>query len=340
MKIANVLFTIIFIASFCYAQNIDKISHKCSAPDKGYFSNVSVVDSDVTYNPCPSAGKNIFANTTFFSGDVRLVDSSYSNTTFPNLPFSIGHTGNRSITGGFAASVFDNSVIGSGANNYFVSQYSNLAIGGASVTNANIFGYLGFVTNRSNSIQVGSTTTIEGIDIFTNIETPTITGYGVIAYASTGSANAAGTGTISAINGAAGIHLGDATNVNAGEFRIFNAISGNPAIETNAKILRGYVSNNAGNTITNLRGLSFDSFFNAGTITNSTIIYADSSTNVGSGTRYFIDSANTAPSRLAGDVYITDTTKGIILTSPNGSCYRFTVANGGALSAGALVTCP
>ena len=43
---------------------------------------------------------------------------------------------------------------------------------------------------------------------------------------------------------------------------------------------------------------------------------------------------------LVGDLAVNDNTKGVILKSPDGTCYRFTVANGGALSAGASVTCP
>ena len=40
-----------------------------------------------------------------------------------------------------------------------------------------------------------------------------------------------------------------------------------------------------------------------------------------------------------GDVYVTDTNKGIILTAPDGSCYRVTVANDGNLVS-TLITCP
>lgn len=43
---------------------------------------------------------------------------------------------------------------------------------------------------------------------------------------------------------------------------------------------------------------------------------------------------------VSGDIAVMTTTKGLILKSPDGTCYRFTVANGGALSAGASVTCP
>lgn len=43
---------------------------------------------------------------------------------------------------------------------------------------------------------------------------------------------------------------------------------------------------------------------------------------------------------LVGDLAVMTNTKGLILKSPDGTCYRFTVANGGALSAGASVTCP
>lgn len=41
-----------------------------------------------------------------------------------------------------------------------------------------------------------------------------------------------------------------------------------------------------------------------------------------------------------GDVYVQNNARGMILKSPDGTCYRFTVANGGALNTGAAVTCP
>jgi DUF4097 and DUF4098 domain-containing protein YvlB len=40
-----------------------------------------------------------------------------------------------------------------------------------------------------------------------------------------------------------------------------------------------------------------------------------------------------------GDVYLTDSTKGIILKSPNGNCWRVTVDNTGNLVRTAI-TCP
>ena len=40
-----------------------------------------------------------------------------------------------------------------------------------------------------------------------------------------------------------------------------------------------------------------------------------------------------------GDIYITDNTRGIILTSPNGSCFKITVENDGSLTT-TPVACP
>jgi hypothetical protein len=39
------------------------------------------------------------------------------------------------------------------------------------------------------------------------------------------------------------------------------------------------------------------------------------------------------------DVYVTDPTKGVILTSPDGSCWRVTVTNDGTMSV-TSITCP
>lgn len=43
--------------------------------------------------------------------------------------------------------------------------------------------------------------------------------------------------------------------------------------------------------------------------------------------------------RQRGDIVVTDATKGVVLKSANGTCYRLTVANGGAFGT-ASVTCP
>jgi hypothetical protein len=290
----------------------------------------------VTLTNCPNGTVGFPTGT-----NIRLVDKNFTDGLFPNMPFSVGQFGNRNITGGFSAINLDNTIVStSGANNFFVSEYTNLAVGGLTTTHANIYGNLTSVSNRATSTLLGGTDTIEGFDAFVNIETPATTGYGVFAYASTGSADAAGTGTISAINGTAGIHNGGATLVNAGEFRIFNAISTplTPAITT-GNIIRARMNNIAGNTITALHGLSFDNWSNAGTVSGGSVIFADNTVDV-TGMNYFINSASAKPSKLAGDVYVSDNTKGIILKSPDNTCYRFTVANGGALNAGVSVTCP
>lgn len=326
---------ILLAAASIGAQSIDKITRRCPKPNNSLFNSVlAKPNGDIISTPCPSS--SIFAD-----GNFRLIDSAYSNGLFANLPFAIGNAVNINYTGGFAASVLDNNILGSGNGNYYVGQYTNLAVGGSGATNANIFGNLISVSNRANSVLIGSTTTIEGVDVFTNIETPTTVGYGVFAYASTGSADAVGTGTISAIHGAAGVHLGNTTLANAGEFRLFNSVSGIATTLTTGNSIRARLSNNAGNTITNFHGLSFDSFFNAGTIgAGSSIIFVDSSPNSIAGIDYFILSSSDKPTKVAGDVYVSDNTKGIILQSPDGTCYRFTVANGGALNAGVVVACP
>lgn len=65
---------------------------------------------------------------------------------------------------------------------------------------------------------------------------------------------------------------------------------------------------------------------------NNTIFF--SSSNVGVGV-----TPNAKFQVTSGDVYVDTTTKGVILRSPDGTCYRVTVANGGALSTASL-TCP
>jgi hypothetical protein len=328
---------IILCSAFAYSQQIDKITRRCPSPNGSSFASALVtIDGDINYTPCPSRS-NILSGNVSFAGGIHLIDNAYTNALFPNNFFSIGKASNVNYTNGFGGIVLDNNLNATGAGQYFVGQYNNIAVGG-SATTANIFGDLIAVSNRANGVVLGSTSTIEGVDIFTNIETPTTTGYGVFAYASTGSIGAAGSGTISALNGTGGIHNGGATLVNAGEFRAFNSASG-AAVATTQNILRAYLTNNVGNTITNLHGLSFDSWSNSGTVSGGSVIFADSSVDV-TGLNYFINSASTKPSKVAGDVFVSDNTKGIILKSPDGTCYRFTVANGGALNAGVGVTCP
>jgi hypothetical protein len=48
---------------------------------------------------------------------------------------------------------------------------------------------------------------------------------------------------------------------------------------------------------------------------------------------------STAKIKSTGDIAITDSARGLILKAPNGTCYRVTVSNAGALVAGAA-TCP
>jgi hypothetical protein len=47
----------------------------------------------------------------------------------------------------------------------------------------------------------------------------------------------------------------------------------------------------------------------------------------------------TGASRFGGDVNVTSSAAGLVLTAPNGSCWRVTVSNAGALST-ASITCP
>lgn len=68
---------------------------------------------------------------------------------------------------------------------------------------------------------------------------------------------------------------------------------------------------------------------------NSDLLFIKGTGNVGIGTSFPKSKLQVS----AGDIFLDDSTKGIIMKSPNGSCWRTTVANDGKLTT-TLVQCP
>ena len=148
---------------------------------------------------------------------------------------------------------------------------------------------------------------------------------------------------------ASGGHYGTSPLVTAGRFNVSNIGGGGTGnitegIAVHAQFDGGFPETN----YVTAKGLALQGWgpANEGTYTNSYGIFADSSIDRGTANRFFIYSLSTSPSLFSGmvrvtdDVYVTDQTKGIVLRSPDGTCYRFTVANGGALNAGTAIACP
>jgi len=205
-------------------------------------------------------------------------------------------------------------------------------------TSGIFIGHQTYIDNPSGYTGTGGA--IWGYFTFVNLERTVDEAIAGIFTAAAGSSGASGTPMIKGIQATAGgSHNGTLQNAIAGEFKYTTSAS-SPSTTDNAKIIRAFASSQSGVTTTLLQGLSFDGWVNGGgVVTTSCVICVDATVDIGA-TRHFIKSLSTSPSTFAGDIAVRDTTKGVILTSPDGTCYRFTVANGGALSAGAAVTCP
>jgi hypothetical protein len=86
----------------------------------------------------------------------------------------------------------------------------------------------------------------------------------------------------------------------------------------------------------------------AGTVSAANVSSGSFGQNTGGGHYSFpqrlgVGLTGTPATRLqvdAGDVYITDNTKGIIMKSPNGTCRRVTLSDAGALVVSAVIGCP
>lgn len=102
---------------------------------------------------------------------------------------------------------------------------------------------------------------------------------------------------------------------------------------TTADLLRGWLNNAQGHIVT-LNGISFDGWAapsGGGVVDNSNAININASTDIGT-IRHCINSASTSASLFAGDLAMTDSSKGLILKSPNGHYWRVTVGNTGTLT--------
>ncbi|MFC2176474.1 hypothetical protein ACFLR1_05860 [Bacteroidota bacterium] len=135
-------------------------------------------------------------------------------------------------------------------------------------------------------------------------------------------------------------NISGSQNVAYGSFALAsNTGSNNTAVGHNALLY-----NYAGNYNT---AIGFEAYVVGSNIENATAIGANakvsSSNSLVLGNDVNVGIGTNAPSAkltlTGGDVYITDITKGVIMKSPDGTCYRMTVANGGT-AVFTSITCP
>lgn len=344
MKYLSVILTIFFCVAIGYSQQIDKITHRCQTPYQSIYGNALVQASgDIFYSPCPTK-KN------FFNNNVYLWNSSFINFQSATCLFCLGdldpefngdtyHT----ITNLTYFLDIEPAVTLNGARSTGIFAFPRVR----ALTNSVATGIDGSVSSYGNKI--GSYTgnlTLKGINGFVYLrsqgETAAYGGY----FSAFSGGNSGGTNTTPLYGiyaEAAGGHDGTSPTAIGGKFNVTNPGGGGAGTITEAIAVQAlFDGGNPTTTYTSAKGIALQGWgaANGGQYTNSYGIYADTSIDRGVTKKYFIYSLSTSPSLYSGDVYVSDNTKGIILKSPDGTCYRFTVANGGALNAGASVTCP
>lgn len=324
--------------SFAYAQSrTNRIYRPCPSSTSPAKLEIDR-NGNIAITPCVGKTTSV-GGASVSAAELHLLDPAYTPSFSARSYLTVG-TDTR-VTVPTADSLIGSDislpVTVSGTNKFYVGSNVDLDFQGTT-TNPTIFGSRAAIF--SNSLSPAGTGTMIGTSASVDVGGPVLNAIGGSFSAATGSSGAAGTDTVIGVSSLVSVHNAGMTNLFAGDFWVASSPSVPASTATNAYGLRVRARANNGVTFTNLRFLSLaeSSLSGTGSVGTSYGIYADSTIDLGA-TRYFIHSTSTSPSRFAGDVRISDTTKGIILTSPDGTCYRFTVANGGAFSAGAAVTC-
>jgi len=345
-----------------------QIQSRCTAPYQREFGTIRTTSTGTYHAPCPGRG-------TVFSGRVDLTDATisgqadFSDATI-KAPFrlldknflnfqgvqsylSIGNNPSNPITipesGLYAANV----ELELRGDQNAVAQFNRLVVTSPESTtggSAEAIGVHGLVSNPADLNASRGLMGVRGV-AYQRAPSGSAFAYGGRFEAFTGG-NQGGvnpTPMIGVYSTASGGHNGTSSLVIAGRFNVSNIGGGGvgnitEGIAVHAQFDGGFPRTN----YITAKGLALQGWgpANEGTYTNSYGIYADSSIDRGTANRFFIYSLSTSPSlfsgtvRVAEDVYVTDQTKGIVLRSPDGTCYRFTVANGGTLNAGTAITCP
>ena len=331
------LLVLILAALDFYGQAPFRLQARCAAPNQRVSGTITVTASGIRHVPCPTTSN-------FFTDDVRIgtqITPFWSGANpFGLLQVGYGETQSLIAGQGFTGAEFNfplnlNSISG-------VLQGQAIAL--------NLTGALTGGAVRAQSIDIFSngasgTGELVGTDVNVDVGGAWTSVYGGRFTALAGNASAT-VGSFYGVQGVAlAIHHNSATNAFGGDFAVSSA-AGAPNTLTLGAAVNARALIRSGATFTSISGLRVADWQLVGTAGTSYGIFIDSSIDVGSTARWAFYSTSISPSlfsgvvRVAQDVYVTDNTKGIVLTSPDGTCYRYTAANGGALNAGVAIACP
>lgn len=337
LKIIIAIALILVAYNSVFAQSIDKISRQCPPPNKTLRASATVATGGILFTPCPNQGS-------FFENNIRLIDSLYNSTLnggVNNNYFNIGTNTRFSIpnTNGLVADAMNIPVTINGTSKTYVGRQTWLDFQGTP-TSPSIIGQ--WTNIASNALFPAGTGVIYGNYNTVNVGAQVnqaVSGHFTVT---AGGAGASGVANLTAVLGVNNMaHNGNTTNAFGGDFFLTSSAS-TPSVVSLASGIRSRVTMQTGVTATTLNGLAVSDWQNlGGDIDNIRGIFIDSSIDTFPAISIFaIKSLSVSPSQFNGDVYLSNIARGIVLKSPDGTCYRYTAANGGALNAGVVVTCP
>lgn len=288
----------------------------------------------------------------FAERSLRLLEKQFSNWQGHDSAFSVGKIAPISLSAGRGFHAVEVDIVGEGRAAPVVGVYSRAngrTTQGGGVWAPETYGGLFIATNLGDP---DTTRTVVGVQGSSYIRSPQA-GLGA-----GGEFNVFTGGNQGAVNptplygvraSAFGGHSGTSPLAVAGWFNVTNLGGGGVGNITEGIAVHALFD--GGGPVTNYgtaKGIALQGWgpANGGSYTNTYGIYADTSIDRGTANRYFIYSLARSPSLFSGvvsvadDVYVTQNTKGLILKSPDGTCYRFTVANGGTLNRGTTIACP
>jgi hypothetical protein len=355
IKQVLILFLVCFVyfVGNIYAQNVDKLGARCPSPNRQVYSSILATNTgNIIYTPCPNAS-NLY-NGAFTLNATTSPFGLFWRPSFPQLSVFDIFTPSLLRQGVPYLAVGSNSLITQNRTTLFYAE------GNIAGTTAFSSGY-GIVTKvnmttasgvNGGELYGGYFSISNNNDTSNNLSMTGVTGF-VDAHAST-NANMIG-GLFESFKGGTGASTNLQIGVEGASFCGHNAftadcvggyfdtesLGGGSQTITKMSPVRITAILRGSTTLTDLRGIEFINWAKdvTDTATTSSAIYADTSVDSIGTTHYFINSLSTSPSRFAGNISITDNSKGIILKSPDNTCHLIAVSNANALSA-STVSCP